>query len=436
MIKVNCVSCGFAAAGNADVAEHRCLSCGDVLEASPAHQGAAPETDLRYAHSLWRYRERLPIDPEAVPVTLGEGMTPLRRCPQLDELFDVPVRIWVKDETNNPTGSFKDRLVSVGITRARSQGATVVTCASSGNAAASTAAYAASAGMRSVVFVPASTPLAKVNQARAYGARVVTVPGDYSNSYLVCDAVAKRLNWPNLTTTYLNPYGTAGLATVGYELVDQFAAAGESPDLVSVPLGSGPLLYGIDRGWREASPATDDSGQMSLLGVQAEGCAPIVSAFDAGHKTVSPWDSPTTIASGISDPLRGYPEDGTFTLRIIRRMRGSAVAVTDESIRWAAKQLAQKAGILAEPTGAASLAGVAIHLKRTSMPRAANVTICVTGHGFKDPDQMPPAEHSTISLSEPDAAAIMSDVFEHQHDVDQRQLQRLQDDLGLEEEPA
>ena len=131
MIKVNCVSCGFAAAGNADVAEHRCLSCGDVLEASPAHQGAVAKTDPRYEHSLWRYRERLPIDPDAVPVTLGEGMTPLRRCPQLDELFDVPVRIWVKDETINPTGSFKDRLVSVGITRARSQGATVVTCASS-----------------------------------------------------------------------------------------------------------------------------------------------------------------------------------------------------------------------------------------------------------------------------------------------------------------
>jgi len=435
MITVSCVSCGRPAQERADVAHHRCLSCGDILEARSAQQDVQPEPDSRYPHSLWRYRGRLPIDPSATPVTLGEGMTPLRRCPQLDDLFDSSVRIWVKDETNNPTGSFKDRLVSVAITHAREQGASVVTCASSGNAAASTAAYAASAGMQSVVFVPASTPLAKVDQARAYGARVVAVPGDYSNCYLVCAAAAKQFGWPNLTTTYLNPYGTAGLATVGYELVDQFAAEGESMDLVSIPLGSGPLLYGIDRGWREAAPA-DTSEDMSLLGVQAEGCAPIVSAFIAGHEAVTPWDKPTTIASGISDPLRGYPEDGTLTLRLIRRRGGSALAVTDASIVWAAEQLAQKAGVLAEPTGAASLAGVAAHLKVATLPRSANVAICVTGHGFKDPGHTPPAAHSTISLTQPDAAVITAEVSEESDERQLEQLQRLQALLGLEEELA
>ena len=432
MITVSCVSCGRLAMERADVAHHRCVSCGDILEATSAHEDAQPELNSRYAHSLWRYRGRLPIEPNAIPVTLGEGMTPLRRCPQLDDLFDSSVRIWVKDETNNPTGSFKDRLVSVAITHAREQGASVVTCASSGNAAASTAAYAASAGMESVVFVPASTSLAKVDQARAYGARVVTVPGDYSNSYLVCAAAAKQFSWPNLTTTYLNPYGTAGLATVGYELVDQFAAEGEAMDLVSIPLGSGPLLYGIDRGWREASSA-ETSEDMSLLGVQAEGCAPIVSAFVAGHEAVTPWGRPTTFASGISDPLRGYPEDGTLTLRIIRRRGGSAVAVTDASIAWAAEQLARKAGVLAEPTGAASLAGVAAHLKVASLPRSANVAICVTGHGFKEPGKMPPVAHPTISLAEADTAAITAGASQS---PDEPPLQRLQAVLGLEEEPA
>src|SRR5690606_35853634 len=147
---------------------------------------------------------------------------------------------------------------------------------------------------------------------------------------------------------YLNPYGTAGLATVGYELAEQSAAADFSPDLVAVPLGSGPLSYGIDRGWRETMQSS-----IRQLGVQATGCAPIVSAYESGSESVQPWRQPSTIASGISDPLRGYPEDGTLTLRIIRRGNGSAVAVSDAAIRTATAQLAQRAGILAEPTGAA-----------------------------------------------------------------------------------
>ena len=432
MIQVSCVACGQAAADDADVANHRCLSCGSVLEATRAVTGEPPDPDPRYQHSLWRYRERLPVDLEAEPVTLGEGMTPLRRCPQLDDLVGSRVRVWVKDETANPTGSFKDRLVSVAITRARHRGATVVTCASSGNAAASTAAYAAAAEMRSVVFVPAGTPLAKVNQARAHGAFVVAVPGDYSNSYLVCDAVATQLGWPNLTTTYLNPYGTAGLATVGYELVEEFTEAGEPVDLVSIPLGSGPLLYGIDRGWREASPAAGGAGEVALLGVQANGCAPIVAAFEAGRDEVTPWGVPTTFASGISDPLRGYPEDGTCTLSIIRRAGGSAVAVTDASIRWAADQLARKAGILAEPTGAASLAGVAAHLKATPIRDGANVVVCVTGHGFKDPDRMPAPAHDTVVLSEKDATALMTDDARPHHG-ERPPLRRLHDQLARAE---
>jgi threonine synthase len=432
VIKVSCVSCGTAATHSVDIEGHRCLRCGDILEAAPLVDIGSTQLEPRYAHSLWRYIQRLPIEPGTEPVTLGEGMTPLRRCPQLDELFLTPVRIWVKDETNNPTGSFKDRLVSVAITHARQQGASVVTCASSGNAAASTAAYAASAGMRSVVFVPAATPLAKVNQARAYGAQVVAVPGDYSNSYLVCEATAKRLRWPNLTTTYLNAYGTAGLATVGYEILDQLQAEGESPDLVSVPVGSGPLLYGIDRGWREASPAVGMPATVPLLAVQAEGCAPIVSAYDAGADTVTPWPAPTTIASGISDPLRGYPEDGTLTLRIVRRVGGAAVAVTDEEIRSAATHLARRAGVLAEPTGAASLAGVAEYLRDHSLPPHANVVVCVTGHAFKDPQRLPEAVHPALAMTESDTAGVIASA--QRGDAADEELLRLQDMLVLEGE--
>lgn len=435
MTHVNCVSCGWEANHRVDVEQHRCLQCGDILEAATTDHHANLVPDPRYANSLWRYKDRLPVAAGTTPVTLGEGMTPLHRCPQLDGLIPAPVRIWLKDETNNPTGSFKDRLVSVAITRAQEMGATVVTCASSGNAAASTAAYAARAGMESVVFVPVDTPPAKILQARAYGAHVVTIPGDYSNSYTVCEAVAKRFRWPNLTTTYLNPYGTAGLATVGFELAEQLAAEGVSkPHLVSVPLGSGPLLYGIDRGWRE-SHRGDLSATVSMLGVQAEGCAPIVAAFDKGDHSVSPWGTPTTFASGISDPLRGYPEDGTFTLRIIRRGGGSAVAVSDESIRWAAAQLAQKAGVLAEPTGAAALAGIATYAKRTTLPDRADVVVCVTGHAFKEPKHMPQPPQDAVRVDAESTHAIVAAPHDGGSDVE-RALERIHDQFQLHTQGA
>ncbi|WP_460464377.1 threonine synthase [Arthrobacter pigmenti] len=354
--------------------------------------------DSRYPHSLWRFKERMPVSRSAEPVTLGEGMTPLHRCESLDHLLPRGGRIWLKDETCNPTGSFKDRLVTVAITRAQEVGTQIVTCASSGNAAASTAAYAARAGMAAIVFVPESTPLAKVRQARAYGAQVAYVPGDYSNSYQVCDAIARRFGWPNLTTTYLNPYGTAGLATVGYELVEQLAQAGvQSPALIAGPVGSGPLIYGVSRGYREAGQASEGQ-QVPLLAVQSSGCAPISRAFEAGDSRVEPWTTPTTYCSGISDPLRGYPGDGTATLNLVRASGGSAIEVDDLEIAQAAQWLARHAGVLAEPTGAAALAGVKAYGDAGKLPANSDVVVLITGHGFKQPDHMPGADEEPVTV--------------------------------------
>jgi len=356
---------------------------------------------------MWRYRARLPVSDDVTLVSLGEGMTPLHRCESLDAVFPRSVRVWIKDETGNPSGSFKDRLVTVAITRALEVGAQVVTCASSGNAAASTAAYAARAGIAAIVFVPELTPLAKVRQARALGAQVVLVPGDYSNSYKVCDALARRFGWPNLTTTYWNPYGTAGLATVGFELVEQLATAGvEAPELIAVPVGSGPLLYGVHRGWCEATNAGKPA---PLLAVQASGCAPIVKAYVAGNKEVEPWTTPTTFASGISDPLRGYPEDGTTTLALVRSSGGSAIAVDDNDIRRAQRQLARSLGVLAEPTGAAALAGLVAHAESTGLRAGSDVVVIVTGHAFKEPDHMPEASVDPLRVDESMVGALTGD---------------------------
>lgn len=398
MIRLRCLSCAAQEEAATGHTSYRCVQCGGILEALVTSR-AWEQLDTRHVDSLWRYRSRLPVGPDVRPVSLGEGLTPLHRCEALDDLVPGSVRVWVKDETGNPSGSFKDRLVSVGVTRACEGGSKIVTCASSGNAAAATAAYAARAGLTALVFVPEHTPLAKVRQARAYGARVVLVPGDYSSSYRICDEVARRFEWPNLTTTYLNPYGTAGLATVGYELAEQLTAAGvTTPDLVAAPVGSGPLVYGVDRGWTEAREHGKAAGRPALLAVQSSGCAPIARAFAAGDDEVEPWDTPTSVASGINDPLRGYAEDGTATLGVVRSSGGAAVAVDDEHIAWSAQQLARRVGVLAEPTGAAALAGVVAHARAQPLPRGANVVVLVTGHAYKEPDHMPQTEEEPVRL--------------------------------------
>lgn len=407
MILLRCLACRAEEDAGSSYTTYRCMQCGGILAAFADH-GPQPGTASGPERSMWRYRARLPVGPQVEPVSLGEGMTPLLRCEALDGLLPGSARMWVKDETCNPSGSFKDRLVTVAITRAREIGASVVTCASSGNAAASTAAYAARAGMTAVVFVPERTPLAKVRQARAYGARVVLVPGDYSSSYQLCDAVARRLGWPNLTTTYLNPYGTAALATVGYELFEQLTAAGVgTPDLVAAPVGSGPLLYGVDRGWREASAGTGPSSSpVPMLAVQAEGCAPIARAYAAGLREVEAWTTPTTIASGISDPLRGYTEDGTTTLALLRASGGAAIAVSDDQIRSAADELARRVGVLAEPTGAAALAGVVAYAQTGGVRAGGDVVVLVTGHAFKDPQYMARAREEPVRVSDVASACI------------------------------
>lgn len=397
MILLQCLSCGQQESAGDSYTTYQCEKCGGILEAVVKDRDFAFE-DSRYPHSMWRFKERMPVSRSAVPVTLGEGMTPLHRCESLDYLLPGDGRIWLKDETCNPSGSFKDRLVTVAITRAQEVGARIVTCASSGNAAASTAAYAARAGMAAIVFVPESTPLAKVRQARAYGAQVAYVPGDYSNSYQVCDAMARRFGWPNLTTTYLNPYGTAGLASVGYELVEQLAQAGvQRPALIAGPVGSGPLIYGVSRGYREAGQAGEGQ-QVPLLAVQSSGCAPISRAFEAEDKQVEPWVTPTTYCSGISDPLRGYPGDGTATLNLVRASGGAAITVEDAEIARAARDLARNSGVLAEPTGAAALAGVKAYGDAGKIPADSDVVVLITGHAFKQPDHMPDSGEVPVTI--------------------------------------
>lgn len=346
-MELRCVDCSKV---HALALLYRCEACGGILEA---------------------------VGDDGTPrVSLGETVTPLLRASRIEaSLPGFSGEIWLKDETRNPSGSFKDRLVASALGRALALGVRKVVCASSGNAGAATAAYAARAGVPAVIIVPAHTPLGKVTQIAAHGAILLLVEGHYSRSYDLALALAERHGFANLTTTFINPYAVAGLTAAGTELVAQLGGA---PSHVLVPTGSGPLVKGIWQGMVEAGATT------RLIAVQAEGCAPIVQAFEQGLEEVRAWGTPQTIASGISDPLIGYERDGSYTLKLVRRSGGRAIAVSDDELRAAMQLLARAEGIYAEPTGASPIAALPRLWADGHLPPDARIVCMVTGHGFKD----------------------------------------------------
>lgn len=368
--------------------ELRCVDCGKTYPPVLLYRCAACEGIIET------------VGDDGTPrVSLGESVTPLLRAPRIEAaLPGFSGEIWLKDETRNPSGSFKDRLVASAMGRALALGIRKVVCASSGNAGAATAAYAARAGIPAVIIVPAHTPPGKVTQIAAYGATLLLVEGHYSRSYDLALALAEQHGFANLTTTFINPYAVAGLTAVGTELMEQLDGA---PSHVLVPTGSGPLVKGVWQGIVDAGATT------RLVAVQAEGCAPIVQAFEAGAEEVSAWGTPQTIASGISDPLIGYERDGTYTLKLVRRSGGLAIAVSDEQLRAAMQLLARGEGIYAEPTGASPIAALPRLWARGDLQADSRIVCMVTGHGFKDGKAYQEMPVSTHRVEDPgDIAAV------------------------------
>lgn len=310
-------------------------------------------------------------------VTLGEGGTPLRKVSPSLLHPDFRGRLLIKDETRNPSGSFKDRLVAAALSRAIEFGARGIVSASSGNAGAAAACYAANAGIPAIICCPEATPHGKLAQIMAYGATLERVPGHYGNSFKRAMELSDERGYVNLTTTYLNPYGVDALRLVGQEIIA--ALDGIPPEWIAIPTSSGPLVKGVHQGFVDAAVPMP-----RLVAAQSDGCAPIARAFAMGLDIVDPWDTPKTIASGISDPLLGYPEEGSHTLSLIRESGGQAVAVSDDDIKNAMVALARRAGLFCEPTGATSLAACR-HLFSDGTIGALETVVCiVTGHGFKD----------------------------------------------------
>ncbi len=334
---------------------------------------------------VWRYFELLPLEKPKDIVTLGEGGTPLLECKRLGRELGLK-RLFVKDETRNPTASFKDRAMTVGISKAVEFRVQTVVTASTGNAAASLSALSSRAGLTCYAFVHEKAPMGKLAQLACTGARVIRVK-DLETAE---DPVVKMLKlatakygwYPCPSFGPFNPYQFEGAKSIAYEIIEQLDWS--SPDWVVIPIGGGGLLGANWRGFVEFETLGLVNGKPKVAGIQPEGCAPVVRAFREGQDplSVEPWVNPKTIAGGLRDPI---PWDGDAALKSIRDSGGTAETISDEEILEAQKLLARTEGIFAEPSGAASVAG-AIKLSKVGVIRPDElVVIEVTGSGLKDP---------------------------------------------------
>lgn len=374
----------------------RCTTCGGPV--MKERTGAASGITEPDQPGIWRYRSWLGFAAGSERLSLGESMTPLIRDERLAAAFGIG-EVWLKLDSLCPSGSFKDRAVAAGVEHAVRTGSTGIVCASSGNAAASAAAYAARAGLPAVIVMPDRTPPGKLAASAAYGARQILVPGDYSVSFALAEELGRRLGYTNVTTTYLNPHAVSGLRSVAYDLAEQLP--GDSTAVV-VPTSAGPLVTGVVEGYDDLAQAGLVAGTPRVIAAQPAGCAPIARAFDAGADEVESWPQVETDVSGLDDPLRGYPGDGTVTLRMVRRSGGSALGLADEVVDAARADLAQHSGVFVEPAGATSVAALG-ELTERGVLGAADVVVCLlTGHGMK---RVPAGVPEPLRSATPDEAA-------------------------------
>ena len=322
--------------------------------------------------SMWRYRDLLPV--EATEVDLGTGLTPLLKADNLGRELGLD-RLYIKNDCLNPTYSFKDRVVSVAITKAEEFGFDTVSCASTGNLAASVAAHAAKAEMKAYVFIPAGVEPGKLVGAAIYNPTLITVEGSYDDVNRLCAALAQKYNWGFININ-LRPYYAEGSKTLGYEVAEQLGW--RAPDAVVAPAASGLLFTRIWKGLDELSMlGLIEPVNTHMYVTQAAGSSPIVNAFHAGTLHVNPVE-PNTIAKSIAI---GNPADGYYALRMARQSGGGASAVTDEEAINGIELLAQSEGIFAEAAGGVVIAGLK-NLAASGLIKRDELTVAfITGAG-------------------------------------------------------
>jgi threonine synthase len=329
--------------------------------------------------SMWRYRELLPVQNEP---TVGRqvGFTPLVKADRLAKHLGIR-ELWIKnDAVNHPTLSFKDRVVSVALSRARELGFDTVACASTGNLANSVAANATAAGLKAYVFIPSDLEHSKILNSLVYGANVISIKGHYDDVNRLCAEIAGEYNWAFVNVN-MRPYYAEGSKSMAFEIAEQLGW--RLPQHTVIPMASGSLLTKIHKGYKEfAKLGFVSEAQTHIHGAQATGCAPISKAQKAGMDFFKPV-KPNTIAKSLAI---GTPADGFYALKTMRETGGAAEDVTDDEIRDAIKLLAETEGIFAETAGGVTL-GVAQKLIASGkIGREDSAVICITGNGLKTLD--------------------------------------------------
>lgn len=376
MFKFQCIQCGHI---EKKEPASRCGKCGGILVFK--NQDSMPREDRpkERARGLNRYRSALPV--EGKIRSLGEGNTPLLDISGEMEQKEG-TRLLVKCEFMNPTGSFKDRGMSVSLSRARELGIKKAVVASVGNASSSAAAYGALNGISIYAAVPESATVSKVYQALTYGAKLFKVPGGYSDSHELVKKICAERGLLNLTTTFVNPYNVAGFKTIGYEIAEELKKA---PDAVLIPIGAGPLLAAVYQAFRELREKKQVLKIPKLVGIQSARCCPVVDAWKEGKEKVEPYCmKEPTIASGINDELRGYTDNGDYVLKLIRETDGAAIEIPEEDVIRCTHEMGEK-GLYVEPASASGLYAFRKLREQGVIKAQDTVVMIATGSGLKNP---------------------------------------------------
>ncbi|HLC01113.1 MAG TPA: threonine synthase [Candidatus Bathyarchaeia archaeon] len=382
MTHQECINCGTRYP--TDEVIYFCRKCGDILEIKLDYdltKDTLKKSGWRKTPlSVWRYRDLMPINDPSKIVTLNEGGTGLHQCKRLSKALGIK-QLYIKNEGENPTGSFKDRGMTVGVTKAVELGVKSVICASTGNTSASLAAYAAKAGLQCAVLIPSGKiAYGKLAQAIIYGSKVIQVRGNFDQALEIVFKLSEKHRSIYLLNS-INPFRIEGQKSLGYEICEQLD--NESPDRVVVPVGNAGNISAIWKGFTEFHNFGFVKTLPKMTGIQAVGAAPIAQAIKSGSSEIKPVNEPETIATAIRI---GAPVSWKKAVNAIRSSGGTAETVTDVEILEAQKTLSRLEGLFVEPASASSIAGLKKLVENGTIERDERIVCVTTGHGLKDPD--------------------------------------------------
>jgi threonine synthase len=401
---LSCVTCGKQY--DVDEVLYVCPDCGldhgtlDVIYDYEGISSRLSKEGLKESDefSQWRYWEILPVTKRDLVPPLRIGWTPLYRADRLERELGLR-HFWLKDDTGNPSASLKDRASVMAAVRAAELGKNVVTGASTGNAATSMSCVSAYMGIKAYIFVPERAPKAKVAQLLVYGATVVMVQGSYDQCFGLCWEASQRWGWYSRNTA-INPFLSEGKKTAALEICEQLDW--QVPDKVFCSVGDGCIFGGLHKGFVDFHRLGFIDRVPQLIGVQAEGAAPLVKAFEEGWPEIKPQEA-DTVADSI---CVGYPRDQIKALRAVRETGGRFIAVSDDEIMAAQRRMARATGVFGEPAGVTACAGVIKMKEAGELDPDERIVALVTGHGLKDVESAMKAVETSPIMVEPDIEDI------------------------------